>query len=193
MLVTVYVVDTFEILVTDSLHWKKSSTWRKKTPIYLTNRKSSWTDRITYSRRTMFDSVMHKFWVWVIGEGASVVVWFVWSFKGFDSRKLNNSCCWSVCPCVAEFALDKFTTPGHGFSKLSSVTLSEVKIGSNEVFIHNYFLDFASRKMESNFDRSLTPPTPAPSPWILVPSKLSEPSTRKTISRSVLTSTLKRF
>ena len=159
----------------------------------LTDRKSSWTDRITYSRRTMFDSVMHKFWVWVIGESASVVVWFVWSFKGFDSRKLNNSCCWSVCPCISKFALDKFATPGHGFSKLSSVTLFEVKIVSNEVTVPIFFWSCYSQKIGSNFDRSLTPPTPAPSPWILVPSKLSEPSTRKTISRSVLTSTLKRF
>ena len=77
----------------------------------------------THSRWTMFDSIMHKFRVWVISEGASIIIWFVGWFKGLNSRELNNSSCWSICPRIAEFILDEITTPGHGFCELSSVTL----------------------------------------------------------------------
>ena len=88
---------------------------------------------MTYSKWTMFDSVMHKFWIWVIGKCTSVIIWFVGGFKGLDSRELNNSCCWSICPWPTEFVLDKVTTPGHGFCELSSVTLFIGQISSNKV------------------------------------------------------------
>ena len=96
----------------------------------------SWFFRIvwtTYGRWTMFDSVVHKFWEWVISKSASIIIWLVGCFQGLDSRELNNGSCWSICPWISEFVLDEITTPGHGFCELSSVTLFPGQISSFEV------------------------------------------------------------